>query len=87
MAKEQRKFVDDGWAFWIDGEDTSNIYLNDWLNPKGKSFVDIAVHIHGVKESRSLHVYVPFAVAKDEIEDVSLSFQDKKFLHYWVVRP
>ena len=80
MAKEQRKFVDDGWAFWIDGEDTSNIYLNDWLNPKGKSFVDIAVHIHGVKESRSLHVYVPFAVAKDEFEDVSLSFQDKKFL-------
>ena len=80
MAKEQRKFVDDGWAFWIDGEDTSNIYLNDWLNPKGKSFVDIAVHIHGAKESRSLHVYVPFAVAKDEIEDVSLSFQDKKFL-------
>ena len=67
MAKEQRKFVDDGWAFWIDGDDTSNIYLNDWLNPKGKSFVDIAVHIHGIKESKSLHVYVPFAVAKNEI--------------------
>ena len=80
MAKEQRKFVDDGWAFWVDGEDTSNIYLNDWLNPKGKSFVDIAVHIHGVKESRSLHVYVPFAIEKEEIEDVSLSFQEKKFL-------
>ena len=80
MAKEQRKFADDGWAFWIDGEDTSNIYLNDWLNPKGKSYVDVAIHIHGIKTSKGLHVYVPFAVQKEEIEDVSLLFQDKKFL-------
>ena len=80
MAKEQRKFVDDGWAFWIDGDDTSNIYLNDWLNPKKKSYVDVAIQIHGVKISKSLHVYVPFAVSKDEIEDVSLFFRDKKFL-------
>ena len=35
MAKEQRKFADDGWAIWIDGDDISNVYLNDWLNPKG----------------------------------------------------
>ena len=70
MAKEQRKFADDGWAFWIEGEDTSNIYLNDWLNPKGNSYVDVAVHIRGVKASKSLHVYVPFSVSRDEIEDV-----------------
>ena len=80
MSKKQRKFADDGWAFWIEGEDTSNVYLNDWLNPKGKSYVDVAIDIHGVKVSKSLHVYVPFAVAKEEIEDVSLLFQDKKFL-------
>ena len=80
MAKGQRKFADDGWAFWIDGEDASNIYLNDWLNPKGKSYVDVAIQIHGVKASKSLHVYVPFSISKAEIEDVSLSFQDKKFL-------
>ena len=80
MAKEQRKFADDGWAFWVDGDDISNIYLNDWLNPKGKSYVDVAVHIHGVKASKSLHVYVPFSVSQSEIQDVSLLFQDKKFL-------
>ena len=80
MPKEQRKFADDGWAFWITGEDTSNVYINDWLNPKGKSYVDIAIHIRGVKSSKSLHVYVPFAVSREEIEDVSLFFQDKKFL-------
>ena len=80
MAKEQRKTADDAWAFWIDGEDTSNIYLNDWLNPKGKCYVDVAVHIHGVKESKSLHIYVPFAVCREEIEDVSLFFKDKKFV-------
>ena len=80
MRKEQRKFADDGWAFWIDGEDTSNIYLNDWLNPKGKSYVDVAIHIHGAKVSKSLHVYAPFAVSQEEIEDVSLLFEDKKIL-------
>ena len=80
MAKEQRKFADDGWAIWIDGNDISNVYLNDWLNPKGKSYVDVAIHIRGVKASKSLHVYIPFAVSKEEMEDVSLFFQDKKFL-------
>ena len=54
MTKKQRKFTDDGWAIWIDGEDISNVYLNDWLNPKGKSYVDVAVHIRGVRESKYL---------------------------------
>ena len=80
MAKKQRKFADDGWAIWIDGDDISNVYMNDWLNPKGKSYVDVAVHIRGVQASKCLHVYTPFAFSKDEIEDVSLLFQDKKFL-------
>lgn len=80
MPKEQRKFVDEGWAIWIDGEDTSTVYINDWLNPKSKSYVDVAVHIRGIKATKSLHVYVPFAVAQNEVEDVSLRFQDKKIL-------
>lgn len=80
MPKEQRKFADDGWAIWIDGEDTSTVYINDWLNPKGKSYVDIAIRIRGIKASKALHVYVPFSVSNSEIEDVSLLFQDKKIL-------
>ena len=80
MPKKQRKFADDGWAVWIDGEDTSTIHINDWLNPKGKSYVDIAVHIRGIKVSKSLNVYVPFFVSKEEIEDVSLSFDNTKIL-------
>ena len=80
MPKKHRKFADDGWAVWIDGEDTSTIHINDWLNPKGKSFVDIAIHIRGIKSSKSLNVYVPFPVLNEEIEDVSLSFSDTKIL-------
>ena len=80
MAKKQRKFADDGWAVWIDGDDTSTVYINDWLNPKGKSYVDIAIRIRGVKASKGLHVYVPFDVSCDEIEDVSLLFNDTKIL-------
>ena len=80
MAKKQRKFADDGWAVWVDGDDTSTVYINDWLNPKGKSYVDLAIRIRGVKISKSMHVYVPFVVAKDEIEDVSLLFHDTKIL-------
>ena len=80
MPKKHRKFADDGWAFWIDGDDTSTVYINDWLNPKGKSYIDIAVRIRGVKVSKALHVYVPFAVSRDEIEDISLLFNDTKIL-------
>ena len=45
MAKKYKKFADDGWAVWIDGDDTSTIYINDWMNPKGKSYVDMAIRV------------------------------------------
>ena len=80
MSKKQKKFADDGWAIWVDGDNTSTVYINDWLNPKGKSYVDIAVRIRGVKLSEMLHVYVPFAIFAEEIEDVSLLFNDTKIL-------
>ena len=80
MSKKQRKFADDGWAVWIDGDDTSTVYINDWLNPKGMSYIDIAVRIRGIKISSALHVYVPFSVTRNEIEDVSLLFNDTKIL-------
>ena len=80
MPKKQRKFADDGWAVWIDGDDVSTIYINDWLNPKGKSYVDFAVRIRGVMVSKLLSVYVPFEVKKEEIEDVSLLFNDKNIV-------
>ena len=80
MAKKERKFADDGWAVWVDGDDTSTVYINDWLNPKGTSYVDFAIRIRGVKASKQLHVYVPFAVSFEEIEDVSLLFNDTKIL-------
>ena len=80
MSKKRRKFADDGWAVWVDGDDTSTVYINDWINPKGNSYVDIAVRIRGVKLSRALHVYVPFVLLPDEIEDVSLLFKDVRIL-------
>ena len=80
MPKKQRKFADDGWAIWVDGDDTSTVYINDWLNPKGISYVDIAVRIRGVSLSNNLYVYIPFSVSSDEIDDVSLLFNDTKIL-------
>ena len=80
MSKRERKFADDGWAIWIDGDDSSTVYLNDWLNPKGKSFVDLAIRICGVKSSKRLSVYIPFNVSEDEITDVSLLFNDRNVL-------
>lgn len=80
MPKKERKFADDGWAVWVDGDDTSTVYINDWLNPKGTSYVDIAVRIRGVSLSKNLYVYVPFPVSTNEIEDVSLLYYDTKIL-------
>lgn len=80
MAKRQKKFADDGWAIWVDGDDTSTVYINDWLNPKGRSYVDLAIRICGIRVSKGLHVYVPFAISRNEIEDVSLLFHNTKIL-------
>lgn len=77
MSKKNKFFADDGWAFWVDGDDTSTVYLNNWLNPKGKNYVDVAIHIRGIKDAKTLNMYFPFAVDKSEIEDVSLSFNDE----------
>ena len=78
MSVKGKKFTDDGWALWVDGEDTSTVYFNDWMNPKGKSFIDVSVKIVGIKDTKSLSLYVPFKVELEEIEDISLRFEDEK---------
>ena len=70
MAKHKH-FADDGWAIWVTGDDISTFYLNEWVNPKGKSYVDVSVRIRGVKSTHSLNLYIPFAVAPNEVEDLS----------------
>ena len=60
MSKEQKKFADDGWAIWVDGDDTSTVYINNWLNPKSKSYVDIAVRVRGVKASKLMKPMLEF---------------------------
>jgi hypothetical protein len=40
----------------------------------------MAVHIRGIKSSKSLNVYVPFPVSREEINDISLSFENTKIL-------
>ena len=80
MAKKQRKFVDDGWAIWTDGDDICTIYLQDWLNPRGNSYVDLAIRIHNVRASTRMRIYIPFSVVATEMEDLSLHFNDTKIL-------
>lgn len=80
MAKRKKRFADDGWAIWVGGDDTSTVYINDWVDPKKKSYVDLAIRIRGAKVSKSLYVYVPFPLSKDEIEDISLKFNDRNVL-------
>lgn len=77
MSKKNKFFADDGWAMWVDGDDVSTIYLNNWLNPKGKSYMDVAIHIREINDTTSLSMYFPFALDKNEIEDVSLRFSDE----------
>ena len=76
MAK-RKSFADDGWAIWITGDDTSTFYLNEWVNPRGKSYVDVAVRIRGVKVTRTLNLYIPFVVEKTEVEDLTHHLRDE----------
>ena len=71
MGSKKRRFADDGWALWIDGDDRSTIYLNEWINPKGKSYVDISVRVYGAKETKMVNFFIPFAVERNEITDLS----------------
>lgn len=80
MASKRKRFADDGWAIWIDGDDTTTIYLNEWLNPKGKSYVDMGIRIRGVKATRQLNVYIPFPVSEKEIEDISPMLREADIL-------
>lgn len=78
MSVKGKKFTDDGWALWIDGDDTSTIYFHDWMNPRGRSYIDVSVKIIGIKETKILSIHVPFKVTREEIEDISLHFEDEK---------
>ena len=71
MGNRRRKFADDGWALWIDGDDRSTIYLNEWINPKGKNYVDISVRVYGAKETKTVNFFVPFKVERSEFCDLS----------------
>ena len=76
MGSKKRRFADDGWALWIDGDDRSTIYLNEWINPKGRSYVDISVRVYGAKETKSVNLFVPFEIERNEITDLSYMLAD-----------
>lgn len=80
MSKKTRRFADDGWAIWIDGDDRSTVYLNEWINPKGKSYVDIGVRIYGAKAAKALNIYVPFKVKTNEITELSIELTDQNIV-------
>ncbi|MGM9683062.1 MAG: hypothetical protein ACI3XQ_05640 [Eubacteriales bacterium] len=80
MGKKTRRFADDGWAIWIDGDDRSTVYMNEWLNPKGKSWVDVGVRIYGAKGANELNIYVPFRINDYEIKDLSSEFEDRDIM-------
>lgn len=80
MASKIKRFADDGWAIWINGEDTSTVYMNDWINPGGNNYIDIAVRIRGIWGSSAMNIYIPFLITDDEVEDVSLKLCDEAIL-------
>jgi hypothetical protein len=78
MSAKGKKFTDDSWALWIEGDDTSTIYFYDWMNPRGKSFIDVSIKIVGIKKTSGLSLYVPFKISREEIEDISLQFKNEE---------
>ena len=80
MGSKKRRFADDGWALWIDGDDRSTIYLNEWINPRGRSYVDLSVRVYGAKKAKVVNFFVPFEVEKDEITDLSYMLADSSVL-------
>jgi len=75
MASRNKCFADDGWAVWVTGDDTSTLYFNEWINPRGKNYVDVGIRIIGVQETRDLNIYVPFPLEEAELQDISHMLQ------------
>lgn len=71
MASKSKNFIDDGWAFWVDGDDVTTIYFNDWVNPKGNSYIDMSIRIRGIKKAKSMNLFVPFSLEQNEMIDLS----------------
>lgn len=80
MSIKARRFADDGWGIWIDGDDRSTVYLNEWINPKVNSYVDVGIRIYGAKEANELNIYVPFEITENEITDLSVELSDRNIL-------
>jgi hypothetical protein len=80
VGSKKRRFVDDGWALWIDGDDRSTIYLNEWINPKGKNYVDVSVRVYGANEVKTVNFFVPFEIEENEITDLSYMLSDSSAL-------
>ena len=74
---KRKSFADDGWAVWILGDDTSTLYLDEWVNPQGKSYVDVSIRIRGIKKTRGLNIYIPFVIDETEVEDMSHHLQNE----------
>ena len=78
MESKKRNFADDGWALWIDGDDRSTIYLNEWINPKGKNYVDVGVRVYGAKMANAVNFFIPFEIDKNEITDLSCMLTEEE---------
>lgn len=76
----KKSFADDGWAVWLDGNNTATVYLNDYINPLSHSYIDFALRIRDAMANKSLNIFVPFSVSEDEIIDSSLLLKDERIL-------
>ena len=80
MGSKIRRFADDGWAVWIDGDEKSTVYFNEWINPAGKSYVDVGIRMYGAANAKQVDIYIPFEVGKQEIKDLSPILTDEDIL-------
>ncbi len=80
MSKKIRKYTDEGWALWISGDRKSTLYLNEWVNPSGKSFVDVSTRIYNAKNVTDVNFFIPFHISVSEITDLSTMFSNTSVL-------
>lgn len=80
MKSKIRHFADDGWAVWIDGDEKSTVYFNEWVNPEQASYVDIGIRMYGAREAKEVNIYIPFEVEQSEINDLSTMLKNKDIL-------
>lgn len=80
MGRITQQFATDGFAIWMKGNQSNynfDIHINEWIQPKDKTYIDIGIRLYDSKQLKECFIYVPYNFSTDELIDLSLKLANE----------